>query len=72
MTVYFSTDEYEQAHGRRPRGYGSWAFCPREYYRGNDYLEHTKWFNGCTYGEAKRQARAAFAAVGVDEVEVCS
>lgn len=51
---------YRTSHGRTPRGFGSWAFCPEARYRQPDYLGHTAWFKG-TYGDAKRQARQHFA-----------
>lgn len=72
MTVEFSTHEYEQAHGKLPRGRGSWAFCPRQNYNAQNYLDYTKWFRG-TYSEAKKQAAAHFSKqVGTSVVVVCS
>ncbi len=70
-SVRFSTDEYRMAHGKSPRGQGSWAFCPSRYYEAADYLEHTVWFSG-TLAEAKAQAREYFATKGgpVDTVHV--
>ena len=65
------TVEFERAHGRMPRGFGSWAFCPFEHYRSSDYLDHVFWFTG-TYGAAKRAAVAHFSALGVADVVVCS
>ena len=70
-TVEFKTAPYLLAHGRHPRGQGSWAFCPTETYQGLDYLEHVRWYQG-TYAEAKRQAAADFAADGVFDVTVCT
>lgn len=72
MKVEFSTDEYEQAHNRRPRGFGGWAFCPADKYDANDYLDHCFWVYGKTYADAKKEARAHFAAKGITEVIVCS
>ena len=69
--VEFNTNEFERSHGRQPRGRGGWGFVAYEFSRANNYLDHVKWFNG-TYQDAKRQARAAFAAEGVMEVVVCS
>lgn len=54
------TRPYVTSHGREPRGYGSWAFCPASHYSRGDYLDFTRWFKG-TYGEAKKQARESFA-----------
>lgn len=35
MAAEFDTHQYEFAHGRKPRGTGSWAFAPADY----DYRE---------------------------------
>jgi len=59
MTFELSTHEYEMAHGKLPRGRGSWAFCPLERYNDTNYLDHVMWFNG-TYAEAKKLARAYY------------
>jgi hypothetical protein len=60
--VEFSTTAYEFAHGRKPRGRGSWAFGLRGAdLRGGAELGELVWFSG-TYSEAKRAARAHFAA----------
>lgn len=37
----FSTLVYEREHGRKPRGRGSWAFCPWAKHNSHDYLDHT-------------------------------
>lgn len=68
----FNTREYESNHGAKPRGFGSWAFVDYRFSRVNNYLDHVKWFNGMTYGDAKRAAAKAFKAEGVSEVVVCS
>lgn len=63
---------FERANdGRKPRGNGTWAFCPYDKYRGDDYLQHTAFFHG-SYGEAKKAARGHFAALGIASVVVCS
>jgi hypothetical protein len=59
--VQFDTSEFERAHGRNPRGRGSWAFADAQHARRADYLDFVFWFNG-SYGEAKRAAAAHFAA----------
>ena len=70
--IDFSVTEYVQAHGKNPRGRGSWAFCPYQSYRATNYLDFTVWFRG-TYAEAKAQARAYFAANGDSTyIVVCS
>ena len=59
--VEFSTREYEFSHGRRPRGYGYWAFEIKE---GG---EEIKWFQGYLPAArklAKAWAKAAAAAAG--------
>lgn len=70
--VDFRTHGFEMAHGKRPSGRGSWAFVDYDRRNSSDYLDHVKWFNDVTYGEAKRAAAKAFAAEGVMSVEVCS
>jgi hypothetical protein len=55
-----NTRPYTTSHGKNPRGYGSWAFCPDKRAKDDDYLSHTEWFKG-TYGEAAKQAREHFA-----------
>jgi hypothetical protein len=65
--VAFDTDEYELAHGRAPRGRGSWAF----------YFEDTPevpWWtpHSMTFGEARKQARAEAQRRGVTRVTVGS
>lgn len=50
MAVTVSTTQYQMAHGKHPRGDGSWAF-----FFGNGKV--CEWFNG-PYGKAKVQAVA--------------
>lgn len=64
--IEINTTEYEWAHGRKPRGRGSWAFAP---YRDRDELRRAFWDNGL-YADAKRKAKAHFAALGVDDLKV--
>lgn len=49
------TTVYVFAHGKAPRGRGSWAFCLVNPNRA-DYLAHVLWKNDMTYGQAKRSA----------------
>jgi hypothetical protein len=65
-----NTRKFEAAHGKRPRGYGNWAFCPADKYEANDYLAHVMWFTG-KYSEVKDRA-ARFFAGKTSEVVVCS
>jgi hypothetical protein len=43
-----NTSSYEFSHGRKPRGFGSWAFTI------NGEL---KWFNQATYGQALKKVK---------------
>jgi hypothetical protein len=69
--VEFLTSDYEFAHGHGPRGRGAWAFSSE---RNPDVTGPTMfWAYGpYTYGEAKKLARAHFAARGVSSVWVLS
>lgn len=70
--VEFNTRKFEAAHGKQPRGTGSWAFCPRQFYDREDYLDHCTWYTG-TYANAKKSARAFYSTQpDVSEVVVCS
>lgn len=54
----FSTLVYEREHGSKPRGRGSWAFCPWAKHNSHDYLDHTVFSpGGMTLTEAKKWAR---------------
>jgi hypothetical protein len=49
---------YQRAHGHKPRGRASWAFCPSDRRTAPDYLDHTIFSpGGMTFTEAKRWAR---------------
>ncbi len=50
MAVNVSTTDYESAHGKRPRGWGSWAF-----FIGDE--TEPLWHTG-KYSDAKRMAVA--------------
>jgi len=67
--VDVNTAEYEMAHGRMPRGYGSWAFAFRR--REHDINAYF-WVNGVTYREAKKAAITEAIRRGVYEVYVGS
>jgi hypothetical protein len=69
--IEFDTSKFERAHGKAPRGTGSWAFCPAGLYDRANYLDHVFWHSG-SYGQAKRAAAAHFAARDVSVVVVCS
>ncbi len=51
----FNTNQYVWAHGKAPRGRGSWAFQASSTYRAADVYGEVVWVQG-TYAEAKRQA----------------
>jgi len=65
-----STHAYERNYGKKPRGYGSWAFCPAEHYNDGDYLDHTKFFQG-TFAEARKAAREHYRGQ-TDCLETCT
>jgi len=50
-----NTREFEFANGRKPRGYGMWAFEVTLYKSGKGYTTEEVWGNG-NYGDAKRAA----------------
>jgi hypothetical protein len=56
--IEFVTDLFEISHGKKPKGRGSWAFCPWEHARANDYLDHTVFSPSMTYGDAKKWAKS--------------
>ena len=64
MAVEFHTTGYEFAHGRKPRGYGTWAF---DFGRGAEFIP-----GSMTYGDARKAATAIAKERGVAHVEVCS
>lgn len=70
--VNFSTYSYRLAHGKEPRGRGSWGFCPTANYGDGDYLDHVVWSKPCSFAEAKKDAAALFRSKGISEVTVCS
>ena len=74
--VQFSTTLYQCAHGKAPRGFGSWAFSLGQDYDLADELAgdgqpRVLWFTG-TYTAARKQAAAAARGRGFDRVLVCS
>lgn len=64
QSVQVSTTQYEFAHGRRPRGDGSWAF-----FFGAEV--DARWYQG-SYREARRQAVRDAVSMGVGYVRVGS
>ena len=66
MSITIYAGSYQWAHGKNPRGTGSWAFFPNSQQRINDAF----WVHGASYGDAKRQAVAHAKAAGWREVHV--
>lgn len=64
-TPEVSTSQYEFAHGRQPRGTGTWAFF-------FDRNTQAFWVPNASYSEARRQAVQAARAGGYSRVEVGS
>jgi len=48
MNIEINTNEYQFAHGKKPSGYGHWAFIPEDF--GEKF-----WCEG-KYSDAKREA----------------
>ena len=55
MPIEVRTSEYERSHGKKPRGYGFWAIWMG---RDTSDIDKAHWFQGMTYGEAVKQAKA--------------
>lgn len=72
--VRFDATEYTEAHGRKPRGRGAWAFAfdgaTARAERG-DYLSRVFWSTG-TFAEAKKAATAEARKRGASTVWVMS
>lgn len=66
--VYVATTGYEFAHGRRPSGYGSWAFEIGS----KDQLEELFWVHQSLYSAAKKAAVQEAVRQGEYKVTVCS
>lgn len=60
-----NSDRFEQAHGRKPRGRGGWAF----FFDGARDIDEAFWAQG-TYAEARRQAVAEGNRRGAEFAEV--
>jgi len=66
--VRFDASAYVWAHGKAPRGHGSWAFGAK---RDADVAD-VVWVHGASFVDAKRDAAKVFAARGVRVVWVLS
>lgn len=69
--VSVSSQPYVTSHGRTPSGRGMWGFCPADKWNTNEYLDHVMWFND-TFSEARQQAKARAAELGITRLVVCS
>lgn len=67
MKLEISTRQFEFAHGKKPRGFGHWAF----FFNGVTAIDLAFWAQG-TYAEAAKQARAHAKANGFTRIEVGS
>ena len=74
-TVTVSTRYYELAHGRKPRGFGNWAFsfshdaAFSHYADGRELIDS---IHNCTYSVAKKWAVVRAKQLGLSYVGVCS
>lgn len=68
MTI--DTSHYRAAHGKEPRGVGTWAFCKVSPERA-DYMKHLIWCNG-PYAVARKNATQVAKKSGIDTLYVCS
>lgn len=66
MTTEFHTRNYEFTHGRKPRGFGSWAFTFED--------DETVWWAPAprTFAEAKKAAVAEARKRSARHVTVCT
>ena len=70
MKTEILTHRYEFAHGKAPRGRGSWAFHPNFNVDASD--RSIFWTPSVTWQEAKKLAVAHFSALGVPAVHALS
>jgi len=71
MNVHVSSSAYQFAHGKQPRGHGSWAFYMGPSRVGQPDQEPV-WFPYGSYSDARRQAVAYAKANGYAEIRVAS
>lgn len=70
MKARIATKHYQFAHGKAPRGTGSWAFHPNPHV--DSLSTEILWVHQATWGEAKKTAGAHFGAKGIDLVHALS
>ena len=72
MSVQVKTTQFQMAHGKMPRGSGSWAFWfGRNGRVDSSNMDAAHWYYG-RWSDAKRQAVQAARLNGFDTVEVGS
>lgn len=71
-SVLVSTNQYQWAHGKAPRGFGLWAFFFS--FRGGRGGTVDPWFapGPCSFADARKAAVAEAARRGFDFVQVAS
>lgn len=69
--VEVKTEQYEFSHGKQPRGFGNWFFCPAEHYGKLDYFNHCYALSQQTYTSAKLNAMKLAKMKGVSSLVVC-
>jgi hypothetical protein len=68
MNIEVRTNHFENSHGRKPKGYGQWAF-----YMGKETDDLSNiFFSTGNYSDAKRQACAKARRFGITVVTVGS
>lgn len=70
MKTRIETSRYQFAHGKAPRGHGSWAFHPD--FNVDASSAEILWVHRATFGEAKKAAVAHFSAKGTTSVHALS
>lgn len=65
--MQIETRQYEFSHGKKPRGFGTWAF----FFDGKRDADQAFWFSG-SYGDAAAAARAEAGKRKAHRVEVGS
>lgn len=63
-SITVETSGYEFTHGRKPRGFGTWAFGPE---RTTD-IDKVFWSSPSTYAQAANEARRWAAEQGYDRI----
>ena len=67
ITIEFDTSAYEFAHGKAPKGYGSWAFD----WEGTRRDPKPVWAPTSTYADAKKWVRAHIKSIAPADYAGC-